>query len=173
MTPIFLLEALKKRVEEATKDLVLPSRNPETRKIEYRVPGVYIGQLPDVEAETALSPYILLRFITGEDKQEEGEEQESGCNVRIIVTTYNENGEEKYMSTLNIVTRIRMNLLENRVVGEQFILKMPLDYIVYEDDNTEPYGIGELMTLWNIPTIEQIHNFDESFRETAWEMPYP
>jgi hypothetical protein len=31
---------------------------------------------------------------------------------------------------------------------------MPLEYIVYPD-NAEPYYMGEMMTVWEIPSVER------------------
>lgn len=149
MTPIVLLDRLKEFIEMSIKDVILPSRNSEPRAAK-----VYKGNLPNKEAETKQVPYILIRFITGKDDQLSGEMTDSECRVRIIVVTYSDDGEEGYINALNLITRIRIALLKERIIGDQFLLKMPLEYIVYEDD-TDPYHIGEMMTIWNIPAIER------------------
>lgn len=155
MTPVILLKRLKEFIEDQTKDLILSVKvkgggdGPKER-----APQVHVMRLPDKDAETALIPYILLQFIKGTDIQEAGERPESECNVRIVVATYSEDGGEGATDVLNVITRIRTALLKAGVVGEQFLIKKPVEYIVYPD-STAPYYLGEMMTLWEIPAIER------------------
>ena len=44
-------------------------------------------------------------------------------------------------------------MLKDGVVGGQFVLKSPLEMIVYPD-STAPYYLGEMMTTWTMPIIE-------------------
>ncbi|SHG90337.1 hypothetical protein [Tepidibacter thalassicus] len=155
MTAVVLLEELKKYIEEHTKDIILSVRvKPSSEEAKERPAEVHKMRLPDKEGETKRIPYILLQFLTGKDKQEEGESPESECKIRIIVATYSEDGGEGAMDVLNVLTRIRISLLKDGVVGEQFLIKKPLEYIVYPDD-TAPYYMGEMLTIWEMPEIER------------------
>ena len=64
-----------------------------------------------------------------------------------------EDESEGAMCVLNLLTRIRVALLKDGVVGGQFVLKSPLEMIVYPD-STAPYYLGEMMTTWAMPIIE-------------------
>ena len=64
-----------------------------------------------------------------------------------------EDESEGAMCVLNLLTRIRVALLKDGVVGGQFVLKSPLEMIVYPD-STAPYYLGEMMTKWTMPIIE-------------------
>lgn len=75
------------------------------------------------------------------------------CTVRIVAATYSEDESEGAMCVLNLLTRIRVALLKDGVVGGQFVLKSPLEMIVYPD-STAPYYLGEMMTKWTMPIIE-------------------
>lgn len=155
MTPIVLLDELKKFIEEHTKDIILSVRvKPNSGEISERAAEVHKMRLPTKDAETKLIPYILLQFITGKDQQEEGQSSESECKIRIVVATYSEDGGEGALDVLNLLTRIRIALLKAGVIGEQFLIKKPLEYIVYPDD-TAPYYMGEMLTIWEIPEIER------------------
>ena len=155
MTPVVLLERLKDFAKEATKDLILEVKvkGGEDGPKE-RAPEVHTMRLPDTDAETRLIPYILLQFIKGTDTQEAGEKPDAECAVRIVVATYSEDAETGAMDVLNVITRIRVALMKAGIVGEQFTVKRPLEYIVYPD-STRPYYLGEIMTLWEMPTIER------------------
>lgn len=155
MTPVELLKRLKEFVEEETKDLILSVKVKDGGDgPKERAPEVHIMRLPDKEAETKQIPYILLQFIKGTDTQESGERPDSECSVRIVVATYSEDGGAGALDVLNVITRIRVALLKAGVVGEQFLLKPPIEYIVYPD-STAPYYLGEMMTLWEMPIIER------------------
>lgn len=155
MTAVILLDELKKFIEENTKDIILSVRTkPNSEEPNERPVEVHKMRLPDKEGETKRIPYILLQFLTGKDEQEEGKSLESECKIRIIVATYSEDGGEGAMDVLNVLTRIRISLLKDGVIGEQFMIKKPLEYIVYPDD-TAPYYMGEMLTIWEMPEIER------------------
>lgn len=155
MTPTILLDELKSYIQEKTKDLMLPvrvGRGSEGPK--ERPAKVHLMNLPKKEDETQQVPYILIKYLTGKDEQPEGQRTESGCMVRLIVATYAEDAEEGGMALLNVISRIRYNLLKDRLIAGQFELDTPLETIIYPDD-TRPYYLGEIMTNWSIPSIER------------------
>lgn len=154
MTPLELLDALKAFIEDTTKDLLLPVRvDRKSGANKERAPEVYKMRLPNKDAETARIPYVLLQYIKSTDKQDAGEHPESSCMVRIVAATYSEDGEEGALCVLNLLTRIRIALLRDGVIAERFMLKSPVEMIVYPD-STPPYYLGEMMTEWKMPTIE-------------------
>jgi hypothetical protein len=156
MTPINLIDALKEFIEEQVKDIFLSVRTKGDVPPLERAADVYKMRLPDKDSETKLIPYILLQFLTGKDTQEPGNDPESECKVRIVVATYSEDGGVGTYDVLNVITRIRVALLKTGIIAEQFLLKLesPLEYIVYSDD-TAPYYLGEMITTWELPTIER------------------
>lgn len=153
MTPIDLLTSLKTFIEECTKDIILQTRATKGEQ-KQRAAEVHLMKLPDVEAETKKIPYILLQLLTGQDEEDKGEPRSSECKIRVIVATYSEDGGEGALDVLNVITRIRMKLLKESVVAERYILKMPLEYMVYPED-TAPYHLGEMMLIFSIPAIER------------------
>lgn len=154
MTPIVLLDELKKFIEENTKDIMLQVKTKREETKEERAVEVYKMNLPSKEAEVQQVPYIVLQYITGKDDQQEGQPQEAEARVRIVFGTYSEKEKNGSDDILNLITRVRIALLKAGVIGNQFILKKPLEYIVYPD-NTPPYYFGEMMTIWAMPTIER------------------
>ena len=175
MTPVVLLERLKEFIGEHTADIILkvrpvnnktlppprPRREtapPDTAaEVLQRAAEVHLMRLPDKDAETNRIPYVLLQYITGKDTQEPGEREDSISNVRIVIATYSDNDSEGAMDVLNLITRIRNALLKAGIIGNQFLLRKPLEYLVYPDD-TQPYFFGELMSVWEMPTvIREVH----------------
>ncbi len=156
MTPIVLLDSLEEFVREVTKDIKLQVRvrnqNPQEEK--ERAADVYKMRLPNKDDQTQKIPYILLQFLTGKDDKQEQEPEESDCKVRIVVATYSEDGGVGAYDVLNVLLRIRSELEKTGIIGNQFVLQMPLEYIVYPD-STQPYYLGEMVTNWSIPTIKR------------------
>lgn len=154
MTPLELLDALKAFIEEETKNLILPVRvDRKSGEHKERQPEVYKMRLPDKDAETKRIPYVLLQYIKSTDSQEPGELPESVCMVRIVAATYSEDGEEGAQCVLNLLTRIKIAFLRDGLIAERFLLKQPIEMIVYPD-STPPYYLGEMITEWRMPIIE-------------------
>lgn len=154
MTPIILLDELQKFIEEKTKNMLLPIRvDKNSGQSNERVAEVHKMRLPNKDAETKLIPYILLQFIKSTDDQQPGQNAECKCNVRIVAATYSENSEEGAMCVLNLLTRIKLELIKVGVVGNQFLLCPPIETIVYPD-SSPPYYLGEMMSTWKLPAME-------------------
>lgn len=154
MTPLQLLDALKAFIEETTKDILLPVRvDRKSGEAKERPAEVYKMRLPTKDAETKRIPYILLQYIKSTDSQEPGKQPESSCMVRIVAATYSEDGEEGALCVLNLLTRIRIALLRDGIIADRFMLKPPVEMIVYPD-STPPYYLGEMMTEWQMPIVE-------------------
>lgn len=160
MTPTILLEALKGYIEEKTKDIMLPVRVKTGTDAKERAANVYLMNVPKKEDEIQQIPYILVKYLNGKDDQQSGSTTESEARVRIIIATYSEDGQEGALALLNVMGRLRQNLLKDREVGAQFRLIMPIETLAYPD-NTAPYYLGEIMTLWTLPAIEQEVNLYE------------
>lgn len=154
MTPLELLDALKAFIEENTKGILLPVRvDRKSGEAKERPAEVYKMRLPTKDAETKRIPYVLLQYIKSTDTQTAGEPPESSCMVRIVAATYSEDGEEGALCVLNLLTRIRIAFLRDGVIAERFMLKPPIEMIVYPD-STPPYYLGEMMTEWRMPIVE-------------------
>ena len=153
MTPLDLLDEMKVYVEREIKDLILPTRV-DRRKGETpeRPAEVHTMALPNKKAETERIPYVLLQFLTSKDEQEPGEHPESSCKIRIVAATYSENKAEGSRCLLNLLTRIRLAFLRDGSVADRYLLKPPLEMIVYQD-NTAPYFLGEMVMGWTLPPV--------------------
>ena len=157
MTKVILLEELKKFCENAVKDYRLPTvvQKGDTERI-FRPPVIYRMRLPESGATEKIVPYIILQAVTGKDEQKEGEYLESSAAVRLIFAVYNENGQEGALSLLNVMETVRIALLKNSIVGDKFSLdgKTGIETFICPDD-TAKYFFGEMMTVWQLPPVEQ------------------
>jgi hypothetical protein len=149
-----LLDALENFVEEETKELMLEVKTKYGEESRERAPLVFKGNLPKKDEPIQKVPYVLIKFLTGKDSQIPGDFEESTMNVRLIIVTYSEDSSKGYIDTLNIIDRLRIKLLKTRVLSNVFMLKMPIEYTIYEDD-TGPYNIGEMILTFDSPTIQK------------------
>ncbi len=124
-----------------------------------RAPEVYLMNLPDRSDTTSRIPYILIQFLSGRDKradQENGRDKQSTVDVRLLVATYNTDGQEGGLQVLNILERMRFALQSGEMLASNYVLQNTMDYEVYPDD-TGRYFLGEMDTTWSIPTVERTH----------------
>lgn len=162
-----LLEALKKLIEDAIKDLLLPIRaqnkddesdfaeNPDHA---WRKPDVYLMRLPDSKEAKKKAPYVLVQLITAADWQDERQIDDSVAVVRIICCVYDKDEQTGALNLLNLGSRIRITLLKTCTAGSNkaFVLDKTekLEFMAYPDD-TAPYYAGEMIGTWHLPPISR------------------
>ncbi|WP_418699460.1 hypothetical protein [Anaerotignum sp.] len=154
MTPIVLLDNLAEFVKEQTANIILQVRTEPGADKKERAAEVHKMRLPKKEDSTRRIPYILLQILTGKDGKNDRGEQESICQIRIVVGTYSEDEDVGSYDVLNVIMRLRTELQRNKILAEQFVLQDPLEYIIYPDDY-HPYYFGEMITNWSLPEIKQ------------------
>lgn len=157
MTRVVLLEQLKEFSKAATADLIMPvaMQKGDTEQ-SFRAADVYLMRLPDSGAAQKKAPYILHQFITGADNQPKGERDNSTAKVRTIFCVYNDDEQEGGLSLLNLMERLRIEILKKVVIGGQFALdkEAGLECLAYPDD-TAPYYCGEMVSTWIMPSVER------------------
>lgn len=158
MTKVILLEQLAQYTAEKTRDLLLSvARQKEDKEPpQDRAVQVYRTRLPDSTAAKKKAPYILHQIITGKDSQSPGGPVDSLATVRTIFCVYHQDEQEGGLALLNLMERLRIGLLEDRLIGKQFKLDMGsgLESLVYPE-NVAPYYAGEMISVWRMPMIER------------------
>lgn len=162
MTRITLLERLRDFTKEATAELMMPMRMQKgDAEQKYRPADVYLMRLPDGTSATKKAPYVLHQLITGKDHQPSGNRIESTAHIRSICCVYNDDEQEGGLMLLNLMERLRVALLKQVVIGNQFTLDLDagLEVLIYPDD-TAPYFVGEMISVWKLPTVEREVSYD-------------
>lgn len=157
MTRITLLERLKEATEAAVAELILPvALQKGDVEQQYRPADVYLMRLPDSKSATKKCPYILHQFVIGEDSQEAGQHPASTAVVRSVFAVYSDDEQDGALALLNLMERVRIALLRNPIIGDQFVLDLSQGFqaaVDYED--TAPYFKGEMVTNWTLPAVER------------------
>lgn len=165
MNKVEFLGCLKEFTEETVKDLIFPLK-PQRGDMEqeFRTANVHLMRLPDGHSATKFAPYVLHTVLTGEDEQPPGQRVASSVTVRTIFCVYFENEEEGGLALLNLMERVRIGFLKYPVLAKQYRLDLSkkLETLVYPDD-TAPYYAGEMISVWQLPTVR------EEMLKSEWE----
>lgn len=157
MNRITLLEQFKKHTQESVNDIIMPVRiqKGDTEQTS-RSAEVHLMRLPDSNAAQKKSPYIIHQLITGKDIQIQGEDESASAVIRSIFSVYNDNEEEGALMLVNLMERLRISLLRQVIIGDQFQLDLEagLETMVYPDD-TAPYYAGEMISTWILPAVKR------------------
>jgi len=155
---VALLEELKEFTEAATSELIMPVRmqKGDATPPAPRAAQVFLMRLPDPKIADKKAPYILHQLITAKDQQPNGKRPSSDATVRTIFTVYNDDEQEGGLMLLNLVERLRIAMMRKVVIGERFKLDLDagLEFLIYPED-TAPYYSGEMITRWQVPTVER------------------
>ena len=117
MSAFFLLESLKSKLTEGF--IMYPMLTNDNNNV-LRVPNIYIGLTPPKtdKSDEDLAPYILIRSLTGEIKQGQGNEKIYEVRIGIICLVYSHEGYENietgYNDILNMC-EIVMKILNNNL----------------------------------------------------------
>lgn len=162
MDKVQFLKALAEFTRETVKGMILPvSLQKEDTEQSFRAPEVYQMRLPDSRQAKKKAPYILHQIVTGADKQEEMRRTTSEVVVRSIFCVYSADEQEGGLMLLALMERLRIALLQQIVIGNQFALntKAGLETMCYPDD-TAPYFSGEMVSTWRLPGIQREVRYD-------------
>jgi len=150
-----LLKALKLRSEAATSELLMPIKpTKDTPDPENRNAAVYIARLPDEKASNKYAPYVLHTILNTSYNQEPGMPAKGFANVRTLFCVYSPDEQEGGLYLLNLMERIRIDLMNNPILEKQFKLDYEggIEQLVYPDD-TAPFYLAEMMTVWKMPPV--------------------
>ena len=159
MTKDNLLEAYKEFTVEVVKDLIFPVQQQKTDKEPPapRAPEVHTMGLADFTAAKKKAPYVFHQIITAKDQWTPGRPRpDSQATVRSVAAVYNQNNQEGQLALLEIFERMRIALLTQGVIGNQFRLdyEAGVEYLIYPD-NIPPFYAGEMITVWKLPPVER------------------
>ncbi len=171
MDTVTFLEALKEFSLAQTENMIFPTQ-PQKGETEpqYRAANVYRQSLPNGHTATKYAPYILHKIVTGDDTIGSGKRNKSIITVRSIFCVYNEDAEEGSLMLLNLMETMRIAFLKYPLLDNRYRLYTGdedghVQRVVYQED-IQPYYAGELVTVWEIPSVQ------EEPPEMNWQRDY-
>lgn len=157
MTAVILIDELKSFVEDSVKNFSLPERVQEgdTEQL-YRSPKVYKLRLDNSGEAKKKAPYIIIQLEDGYDKQKQSQNGEAAAVIRLIFCVYHENEEDGAVALLNVIEKVRSDIMKKVIIGKCFRLdtEKGLEWLVYNED-TAPYYAGEMIGTFFMPHTER------------------
>lgn len=158
MTAVDFLKALKDFIKSEVADGIWLLK--ENTEKEYVHPHVYLMTLPHknfIPVDFSV-PFILIGLTDGSDAA-----SENHLAVRILCATYSSINydadlklpdETGYIDLLNILERIKLKLVEKRVINGKGTVEKPINYGVYAEEVTYPFNYGYLTFGVQMPINE-------------------
>ena len=170
MTANDLLYALKAFTEKVTKDVILPVKmqQSDAEQPADRAAAVYLMRLPDSKSYTKKAPYILHQRVNDDTFQPAGQRTTREVTVRSVFCVYDPDEQRGGLSLNELMERILIGLLKERTLADQYQLVMAPgknpQSVAYSDD-TAPYYIGEMVTVWSLPPVEREVRLHEQYED--------
>jgi hypothetical protein len=157
MTTNEFLDDLCAFMKEATKNLRLPVRpTKEVREPIARAPEVYKMRLPDAKSYQDKAPYLINRVVLIEDHQNPGQRGKATCTVCTSFCVYSDDEMQGALYLLNVIEDVRQAILREQLISNlyQVVMDEGIQSAIY-DNQPAPFFIGEMVSVWTIPTIER------------------
>ena len=170
MTHNEAVEILASYIAEKTEDMRFPVKveKGDTEQVE-RAPEVHKMRLPHSSDAKKIAPYVIVRYVSSNDKQDIGRESKSEAIYRFIFCVYDDNEETGSLNLLNLMDRVKISILKDTVIGQRIRLKREegLEMISYEDD-TWPYYAGEIIVTFEYGPIEREVYDEKDYRNSIY-----
>lgn len=127
MTPMIMIDSLVERIQEIVKNLDLEADRQGIRK----APQVWADGLPKKSTSDRQEPevpWVIVRYLD-EDDTDEG----ALATIKIIACTYSEDEQNGWRDVLNVVTRIKLDLLAHPYFGSAFRIERPIHTEIPEE----------------------------------------
>lgn len=150
MTPIVLVDTMIKFIEPVVENFELQSNVPDIKKAPQVIGGFLSEKKRSQEQDPPDFPFVIVRYIDDEDKGD-------GTNVatvKIIVGTYSEDYQDGWRDCMNVVIRIKEELLKQRIIGGPFRVEYPIK-IELPEEQPFPEWAAFLTVKIIMPSIQE------------------
>jgi len=150
MNNITMINSLRDRIQESTKDFLLDSNVEGVQKAPEVMSGYLKAKKRKSDQTPPEYPFVLVRFHSDEDNQ-------NGYTslVHIIAGTYSEDEQNGWRDPLNILSFIKRDLLNNPIFGGSFSVSQDAPQkIELPEDQPFPEWVGILKIYVHLPQIE-------------------
>lgn len=131
MTPIILVDKLIDYIKSIVAEFELQS-NVQGIKKSPQVIGGYLKEKKPKEKQVIPDfPYVIVRYIEDTDTENDGH----SSNIKIMAGTYSEDEQDGWRDAMNVITRIKGDLMKKRFLGP-FKIEYPIKTELPEE---QPY----------------------------------
>lgn len=155
MREIELLDAIKRRVKEALRDLRYPTAD---NNLQDREPTVIKGFYMKDEGSAfvdsdvdEVAPFIIVRPKKGSEIARD----EFKIDTEIIIQIYDDSEDKTgHLLLLSAMNRIRANIFENQILDNTFIYDGGFTWEIPEEQPVPNWQMG-IMCSWLIPAVQR------------------
>lgn len=126
MTPINLMDRLAAKLQTLMDDYT--AEQPSGTLPIKVYPGYFPVRTDATEMNSGL--YVLVRQVSDED-----EKNKSSAIVEIGFSIYDEDPVHGWRSLFNALEHVRQYLLKNRIIDKKHWLQLPMETIVFDEQN--------------------------------------
>lgn len=160
MTEIQLCKAIREALDAVLKDIYHPTDSSRGRELEYKPPEIINGYLPPKNADDIPDfPCVIVRPTGGDTDFKQGNNPTEICSVKMLIGSYGrENTDFEYCLVIKsrIINHFRANPNLNGVFKMTPAVKWDMP-----DEQGSPIWYVQLMTEWEMPTIQEILEDDD------------
>ena len=153
MTELDLIDGLAVEVKDALRDFRLSSAKENLIPI-----NIYTQNLPlkKERGDERQYPYVLICF---DDENISSETSLMNVSVYFIIGIIDKNEDRQgYRDVLQIANLIYQHIFRKGVVAKAFRPSYPFRIMLQQDD-THPYYIGGLESVWEMPVMEEENKY--------------
>jgi len=149
MTPIMLVDDLIDFLKPVVANYELDSNVKGVRKPPQVLGGFLPDKRPTQQQETPDFPWVIVRYIEDDDTEES-----NMATVKIMAGTYSEDPQNGWRDALNVITRIKQELLKHPTVKERFRIEKPIKTELPEEQ-PYPEWVAWMTFQVEMPQIEE------------------
>lgn len=145
-----LQKELKNRIEEALKDLRLPSPDYQVEEGTKVQVNVFIQDLPEpTEEDESLHPSVVIKISEGEYDFVEG----SKVPVLLIITTYDLDEKLRgYENAMTIMNKLIADFSKCPLVSSKYRVDSKISWLI-PDEDLHPYHYAAVQLSFDVPSI--------------------
>lgn len=121
MTPILLVDELVEFIKPVVVEYVLQSNVKNVNKAPQVVGGFMDEKKPGPQQNPPDFPFVIVRYLEDNDTTDSNIAQ-----VRIIAGTYSEDAQSGWRDALNVITRIKGELLKHPRLNGGYTVEKPM-----------------------------------------------
>ncbi|MBE3586567.1 MAG: hypothetical protein IMW94_10545 [Thermoanaerobacter sp.] len=149
MTPIILVDKLIEFLQPVVAQFELQSNVPGIKKAPQVIAGYLEEKRPREQQDPPDFPFVIVRFLEDNDTG-----NGNTAIVKIIAGTYSEDLRNGWRDCMNVITRIKEALLEQRFIGGPFKVEYPMK-IELPEEQPYPEWAAFLTLNVTIPSVQE------------------
>jgi hypothetical protein len=149
MTPIILIDKLIEFITPVVSEFELQTNVAGVKKAPQVIAGYLKEKKPKQNQDPPDFPYVIVRYLEDIDTEES-----DGATIKVYVGTYSEDEQDGWRDCMNVATRIKEALLEQRFIGGPFKIEYPVKTELPEEQ-PYPEWVAILTLKVAIPHVQE------------------